>query len=409
MDLKSGVPWWPVKDALPGAWPRLEEDLACGVVVVGGGVTGALLAHELSTHGHSVVVLEQREAGWGSTAASTALLQYEIDTYAFELAERYGHEAAALAYRACAAAIPELEERLRGLRGVGFSRCASLYFASRRSHAPALRRECATRAGIGLPVRLLARSEVRARFGIDAECALHTSLAARVDPYLCAWRLLQQAHRQGAAIHDRTRVDAIELRDRGVVVRTACGASVRAGHAILAAGYESQRWLPQAVARNRSSYACVSDPIDPVALGPLARTLVWESARPYLYLRATPDHRLIYGGADDPVDIPARRDARLPRKAAGLTAQVRALFPQLPLVPAFAWAGTFAETPDGLPYFGAHPAHGPRLLFAMAFGGNGITFSMVGAHLLRALLERRRHPLQGLFGFARRPRGKRNC
>jgi len=37
----------------------------------------------------------------------------------------------------------------------------------------------------------------------------------------------------------------------------------------------------------------------------------------------------------------------------------------------------------------------------MAYGGNGITYSILGAELLRARIERRRHPLAELFGFAR--------
>jgi glycine/D-amino acid oxidase-like deaminating enzyme len=37
----------------------------------------------------------------------------------------------------------------------------------------------------------------------------------------------------------------------------------------------------------------------------------------------------------------------------------------------------------------------------MAYGGNGITYSMLGAGLLRALVERRKHPLAQLFSFER--------
>ena len=69
--------------------------------------------------------------------------------------------------------------------------------------------------------------------------------------------------------------------------------------------------------------------------------------------------------------------------------------------PAFAWGGTFAETEDGLPWFGSQPRTGPRMLFAMAYGGNGITYSMLGAGLIRAMIERRKHPLSGIFGFDR--------
>jgi glycine/D-amino acid oxidase-like deaminating enzyme len=33
-------------------------------------------------------------------------------------------------------------------------------------------------------------------------------------------------------------------------------------------------------------------------------------------------------------------------------------FPRLDPVPAFSWAGTFAETADGLPFFGPHAQWG---------------------------------------------------
>jgi len=41
------------------------------------------------------------------------------------------------------------------------------------------------------------------------------------------------------------------------------------------------------------------------------------------------------------------------------------------------------------------------VLFALAYGGNGITYSMLGAGLMRAQIERRPHPLTALFSFAR--------
>ncbi|MEO6365847.1 MAG: FAD-binding oxidoreductase, partial [Luteimonas sp.] len=157
----------------------------------------------------------------------------------------------------------------------------------------------------------------------------------------------------------------------------------------------------KSVSENRSSYAFITDPIDEDVLGALTRTMVWESARPYLYMRTTSDHRLLVGGEDDTIDIPAKRDARVAKKGNILVKQVAKLFPHIPLKPAFAWAGTFAETEDGLPYFGPHAQHGPRVHFAMAYGGNGITYSMLGAGLLRALIEKRKHPLADLFSFKR--------
>jgi glycine/D-amino acid oxidase-like deaminating enzyme len=401
MDLKSGYPWWAVRNGLLHAFPPLQRDLRCDVVVLGGGISGALIADELAAHGHEVVVIDRRDIGWGSTAASTALLQYEIDTPMTELAKRHGEADAVLAYRACAEAIGMLQAKAAEVRDVGFARSHSLYYASKRRHAKALREECDLRARHGFDVAWLEPGAVRERYGFDAPGAILSRVAARMDPYRMAYRLLARLQKRGAGVFDRTAIERIQATPRGVTLSTPEGCRVHARRVVLAAGYESQQWLHQRVARNRSSYAFVSDPIERPALGALARTLFWETARPYLYLRSTDDGRVLVGGADDAIDIPARRDARVDGKARKLLRQALELFPGLPLVPAFAWAGTFAETADGLPFFGPHPQHGPRLLFAMAYGGNGITYSMLGAGLLRALIERRRHPLAALFSFSR--------
>ena len=111
-------------------------------------------------------------------------------------------------------------------------------------------------------------------------------------------------------------------------------------------------------------------------------------------------------GEDDKVDVPLRRDARVAGKAAKLARRVGELFPELPLRVAFSWAGTFAETDDGLPFFGPHEQHGPRVHFAMAYGGNGITYSLIGAEMLRDTLLGKKHPCSALFGFDRLKRNR---
>ncbi len=401
MDLKSGYPFWSVKNGLMGAFPPLASDLSCEVAIIGGGISAALIARELAAHGHDVAVFERRDIGWGSTAASTALLQYEIDTPLLELTKRYGEAESVKAYRACADAIPALEEVAREVRDVDFARNDSLYYASRAGHVARMREEFDLRKRHGLPVTWLTRGAVSGRYGIAAPAAILSGLGARVDPYRLTWRLFARLRRTGVRVFDRTTITAIDAATRRVTLTTATGLRVHAGHVVLASGYESQRWLPQRVAKNRSSYACITDPIARDALGMLADTLLWESARPYLYLRTTGDGRLLVGGEDDAIDIPARRDARVMKKAARLQRRLAALLPNLSTQIAFAWGGTFAETEDGLPFFGAHRATGPRLLFAMAYGGNGITYSMAGASLLRAWIERRRHPLRSIFGFER--------
>ena len=64
------------------------------------------------------------------------------------------------------------------------------------------------------------------------------------------------------------------------------------------------------------------------------------------------------------------------------------------------WEGLFATTPDGLPYIGPHRRY-PRQLFALGYGGNGMTFGFLAARLLVESYLGQRSPDQALFGFSR--------
>ena len=400
MNLKSGAPFWVAKNGLIHSYPRLRQTLECDALVVGAGITGALIGDHLVRAGMSVCVIDQREAGWGSTAASTALLQYEIDTELQDLCARYGQADGVLAYKACEAAIGSLRELVKKLGGIDFQMMQSLYFASRWYHKNRVETEGALRLAHGFQLDVLDRKALQARFGIAAPVALLSAVAAEVDPYQLCHKLLARIMAQGGYVHGRTTLERFENVIGGVRAHLDSGLTVQCKHLVLASGYEAQKWLPERVASNRSSYALVSEPM-PGELSALKNTLIWESARPYLYLRRTGDERLIVGGEDDAVDIALKRDLQVESKAARLSKRVNNLFPGLDLKVAFAWGGTFAETEDGLPFFGSHETHGPRVHFAMAYGGNGITYSMIGAQLLRDSLLGKTHPCTKLFSFAR--------
>ena len=74
------------------------------------------------------------------------------------------------------------------------------------------------------------------------------------------------------------------------------------------------------------------------------------------------------------------------------------------VTPDYAWEGLFATTPDGLPYIGAHRRY-PRQLFALGYGGNGMTFGYLAAEVLVRAVRGARAPDDELFGFGRRVNG----
>src|SRR6186713_486522 len=105
MNLKSGFPFWLIKDGLPYDYPQVTASLKTDVVVIGGGISGALAAYYLWKSGVSCIVVDGRTIGLGSTCASTSLLQYEIDAPLTTLSKQVGVEKAARAYHLCREAI----------------------------------------------------------------------------------------------------------------------------------------------------------------------------------------------------------------------------------------------------------------------------------------------------------------
>jgi glycine/D-amino acid oxidase-like deaminating enzyme len=402
MDLVSPQPFWLLKNGLPVLYPPLERDARCDVAVIGAGITGALIAETLSSAGHQVLVLDRRDVATGSTSASTALLQYEIDSHLTELEERYGELLARTAYLACYECIPLLEERVRrlGLDTCGLVRRDSIYLASRRGDAKRLEAEAEARERAGIPVELWLRADLLERLGIDRPCALHSTRAAQVDPYLLTHGLLAEVVKQGGSVHDRTTVTSVDVVRSGVVLHTDRGPVVRANRLVIAAGYEAGKFIDlRGCVELNSSFALASEPL-PSGSGWWRGAMIWESARPYLYAREDADGRVLIGGEDVPFRTPAARDAMIPAKAAKLERRFRKLMPSLQWEPAFAWAGTFAETHDGLAYIGAHRDH-PLCYFALGFGGNGIVFSLIAAEVICAHLAGKIHPWALPFRFDR--------
>jgi len=80
MDLVSGYPFWLIKSGLIYNYPALENSIKTDVVILGGGISGAFTAYNLTNAGIDCVVVDSRSIGLGITCTRTSLLKWEIDT-----------------------------------------------------------------------------------------------------------------------------------------------------------------------------------------------------------------------------------------------------------------------------------------------------------------------------------------
>src|SRR5437763_1562512 len=101
MDLRSGYPYSLIRNGLVRDYPSLHDNISTDVVIIGAGISGALVAWHLTKAGIPCVVVDKRHVGMGSTAASTSLLQYEIDTPLVTLKKLVGVYNANRSYLLC--------------------------------------------------------------------------------------------------------------------------------------------------------------------------------------------------------------------------------------------------------------------------------------------------------------------
>jgi glycine/D-amino acid oxidase-like deaminating enzyme len=180
--------------------------------------------------------------------------------------------------------------------------------------------------------------------------------------------------------------------------------TVFASQAVIATGYATREFKPLAGRfAMKHTYVLSSQRIAASAragLG-LGDVMLWDTERPYHYARWTADHRLILGGGDHPQVPERRRSALFRREIRTLRQHFEQLLPSLRGIDIeYAWEGLFAMTPDGLPYIGPHRRY-PRHLFALGYGGNGMTFGFLAARLLVDWVRGARSADLRLFSFGR--------
>lgn len=406
--LRVGTPIWLAGSVAAAGgrvvFPALRGHTTVDIAIVGGGFTGATLAWRFAEAGVRVAVIEAARIGRGSTAASTALLMQEPDSDFAELARRYGRRRAVRLWRLSRDATRECIAAVARL-GIPCHLAPrdSVYYALTPDGAERLRREHRRRTASGLGGRWLTAAALARETGIAGSGAIRVHGNAQLNPLQACRGFVRAAADQGALIFERSEVTRIQAARDHVVVSTS-GGTARAEYVIVATGYATPRFRPLAGRfRMLNTYVAATRPLTTLErrrLG-LGSVMLWDSYRPYHYARWTDDHRLLLGGGDRPHRISRLRRRALRSGVARVREYFVDLFPTLDRVALeYAWGGLFAMTPDSLPYIGLH-RHYRRHLFALGYGGNGMTLGFLAGRLLLDWYLGRATGDLDLFAFSR--------
>lgn len=400
MRLRTFESFWLLKNGLLYSYPSLQKSIAAEIVVVGAGITGALVSHALIKKGYEVTLIDKRDVAQGSSSATTSMLQYEIDVPLIDLCEMIGEEDAVLSYKAGIEAIKSMEELvMQNQIDCGFQSKESLYRAHNKKAAKKLYKEFEIRQKHALGVSWLTREEIKATYGLESYGGILSSCGASIDAYKLAHELINLNVKRGMTVYDQTEVTKFNLNEDETNLEIKEGYTINCKKVILCTGFETVEMLKEKCADLFYTYACVSEKNIAVT-DALKNTLVWDTNDPYTYMRTTDDDRLLIGGEDSSINFPFFQQKIKERKAHKLEKKLNKILPGISFITDFNWGGTFGTTKDGLPYIGLSPEY-KNALFVLGFGGNGITFSVQAMRIIPDILQGKENKLAWLYRFGR--------
>ena len=400
MKLHKGSLYWPTTyQASPRKKPALVAD-CYDAVIIGGGMSGALTALSLLDRGLKVAIMDKKRVASGSTAANTGLLQYSNDIMLHELIEQIGEKDAVNFYRSCKISMENLKRVADRLSINPHFICReSIYYASDENDAKRLEVEYRTLKKHDFPCTYWDREALLNETGIDRPCAIITFSDAEVNPYLFVNGIFDLAETLGAHLFENTEMLDVKKSGKIVTISTSCG-QLRARNIIFTTGYETLPIGKRIGADINRSYVIVTEPLKLLPAW-YKDALIWETKRPYLYMRTTADKRIIIGGLDEDKGNMEMSDHRIHVRGNELRNSFNKLFPHLDIAIDYAYCATFGESIDNLPFIGEHP-NKENHYYLLGYGGNGTVYSMLGAEILADQLCGIEHPASHIVQLTRK-------
>lgn len=394
-------------DAAPRYWTSLSESglpversprsRSYDAIIVGAGLTGALIADGLSSRGLCLLVIDRRMPVSAGTAGSTAILRCGLPGGLARSSEALGSSIAEHLWHRTEQAVERLLATVAEL-GVdcGLERRRSLHLGTSEQDAEALEAETALRNMAGIRSQFLTKTQLLAQYGLDSHGALLAPMAAVLNPVQLANALLLRAARRGTDIV--ANMEILEATQSGgrVHLLTSDGDFLSAGEALFCTGSE----VPDGVMPQAERQVPVTSLVTRPGLDLphwLDRCVVSRGTEDELALRTTADGRLMahrLAGTEDRKDWPHALPG--PHPVGNLAAEVSALLGVDLGEPDWCWTDHLPGRPFGLPLL-TPLASVPQAQAVLGHGANGIVFSKMAADMVLAALEGRPDPDQALL------------
>lgn len=376
-------------------YPYLDEDIDCDILVIGGGIEGALVNYYLSNN-YKVVLVEKTRLGRCSTCVATALLEFQLDSFAHDLKSILNSEDIIKIYSMGLGCLKELDCLINRLGNhCYYKKKPSLLYSDRVVDISKIKKEFEFRKQNGVDCKYMDTSNCMLDIDIKAGI-FDKNGGAELNPYLFEKQLIQNSVNQ-KNIYENTEIVNIQDIDDYVIAHSKYGYKIRAKKVIISTGFDYtlldtdvQKLLTMMV-----SYTIVTSKIS--NLDKLKLPLIQDAYDNYHYLRTLPDERIIFGGEDTKFNG-THIDAKIAKsKYQSLTKNLNKILKRnnLNFTSEYEFCGLFASTENNLGIIGQSKFK--NIYYFLSCGANGIINTFCGIEIIKDLLEGKSNEFEKYF------------
>ncbi len=363
--------YWLNDNPLKQRYEPLSGAHATEVLVIGGGITGLSVAHELLSRGHRVTVCEAEVIGAGTTGGSSGHLDAHPEGGPTALVDRLGLDDAKSFTALRLEAIRKIATRIPDRSG--FAEVPAYYYTESPDRHDALRKSFDTTQQLGLRASWCDRVPVS-----KGASGYRLESFARIDSTKYIQSLAEQVVERGGKIFEKTCVAGVSEDNPTMLV--APGGTVHFEHVVCAVHCNhtsSMRLYFETPAYQ--SYCLVAKVVNPPLDG-----LFWDDDEPYHYTRRVgrlDENLVLIGGEDHRTGVGDGVDAQYElEKWLRARYEVQSVISQ--------WSAELFEPTDGLPLIG-QVAGSKNVWIATGLSGIGLTVGTASATLIANAIEQR--------------------
>lgn len=270
----------------------LNKDISCDVLIVGGGIDGAICNYYLSQK-YDTILADKSRFGMSCTTCATALLEYQLDEFAEDLTDYLSYDEIIEVYKMGLKSIKKIEKFIQEKGNhCGFHLRPTFLYTNSNLDKKDIIAEYNFRKENGFNVQLF--DEKNNPFPFELKAGVYAEDGGcEFNPYLFTKQMIENAKNQNK-IFENTKIENLSKQDGKIIATTNFGEKIICNKVVVATGFNFELINKSNICERFVSYTITTKPIENLKY--FKSALIHDNSAPYHYLRTLKSGALIYGG-----------------------------------------------------------------------------------------------------------------